>query len=113
KAVLTIRLTVDDTLEPSWVVITERNQEPKEIKQGDRAKLNCFMISDYLDSHFSWEKGNPLYSLLNSNELDDENSKHVLEAMRAAKARLDDESFTHLETITNKIKSQAAGFGLG
>lgn len=113
EAVLTIQLTVSDTLEPSWKVITGRVQEPKEIKQGDRAKLNCFMISDYLDSHFSWGQGNPLYSLLKTDDLDGEKSKHVLEAMREAKVKLDDESFTYLEGITNKIKTQAAGLGLG
>jgi len=103
KAVLTIQLKVDDTLEPSWGVITERDQELKEIKHGDRAKLNCFMISDYLESHFSWGQGNPLYSLLKSNELGGEKSKYVLEAMREAKVKLDDESFTYLETITNEL----------
>ena len=44
SAVLTIKLTVDNTLEPTWHVITGRDQESKEIKQGDRGKLNCFMI---------------------------------------------------------------------
>lgn len=112
-AVLTIKLTVDNTLEPDWQVITGRDQEPKEIKQGDRGKLNCFMISDYLDSHFSWGQGNPLHSLLKADELDVEKSKHVLEAMREAKVKLDGESFTYLESITDKIKAQAAGFGLG
>lgn len=113
SAVLTIKLTVDHTLEPTWHVITGRDQEPKEIKQGDRGKLNCFMISDYLDSHFSWGQGTPLYSLLNTDESDGEKNKHVLEAMRAAKVKLDAESFTYLESITDKIKVQAAGFGLG
>lgn len=111
--VLTIQLKVDSSLEPSWLIINGRNQESKLIKSNDRAKLNCFMISDYLDSHFSWDKGNPLYSLLKNEDSGEEQGKHVLEAIREAKIKIDNSDFKYLEKITAKVKRQAAGLGLG
>ena len=62
KPVLTIRLFVDESLEPKWTITNTRQQEDKPISGFDRALLNCYMISDYLDRHFSWNKGNPLYA---------------------------------------------------
>lgn len=62
---LTIRLVVDKSLEPVWMVINEREkQDAIEIRASDRQKLNVHIISDYIDRHFTWGKGTPLYTLL-------------------------------------------------
>jgi putative ATP-dependent endonuclease of OLD family len=112
--VLTIRLTVDETLEPRWEVTNARQQENKPIGSADRALLSCFMVSDYLDRHFSWSKGNPLYSLLKNTE-DPEAPKEknvIIETMREAKSKIDEYDFKALEEATNLIKAQASVFGL-
>lgn len=63
--VLTIKLTVNDDLEPNWKVTTLREtQEDKNISANDRAKLNMFMIADYIDNHFTYSRLSPLYALL-------------------------------------------------
>ncbi|MEJ7682591.1 MAG: AAA family ATPase [Segetibacter sp.] len=54
---LTIQLIVKKDLEPKWFVINGRQSEPIAISAYDRAKPNAFMISDYIDRHFSWSKG--------------------------------------------------------
>ena len=65
KDILTIRLIVNSDLEPTWHIINYReNQENVEIKANDRAKFNAFIISDYIDSHFSYGRGTPLTSIL-------------------------------------------------
>ena len=110
--VLTIRLIVNDTLEPKWTVVNGRNLEEKTIAANDRQKLNCFMVSDYVDSHFSWGRGNPLYSLFKSEENDQATEKTVLNAIREAKSQVDSSGFPHFDNITNYIKKQAATLGL-
>lgn len=112
--VLTIKLTVDNSLEPRWVVTNMREQEEKSIRGTDRAHLNCYMISDYVDRHFSWNKGNPLYALLkstNSNGNSDDTNV-VIQYLREAKEEIDKNDFENLDKATALIKAQAAELGL-
>ena len=79
---LTIRLIIDENLEPKWFVVNNReNQENKEIRTNDRAALNVFLIKDYIDQHFSWNKGNPLYSLLKKESSDEKKKNIILKAL--------------------------------
>jgi putative ATP-dependent endonuclease of OLD family len=112
--VLTIKLIVDESLEPKWFVSNTREQEDKPISATDRALLNCYLISDYVDRHFSWNKGSPLYSLLkseNSNKNTDR-SNIVIQHLRKAKEEIDKNSFESLDTVTDLIKEQATELGL-
>ncbi len=112
--VLTIKLTVDSSLEPQWVVTNKREQEDKPISGADRAHLNCYLISDSVDRHFSWNKGNPLYALLKSISSDEnlENNNIIIQCLREAKEKIDQNDFTNLDEATNLIKEQAATLGL-
>ena len=112
--VLTIKLTVDNSLEPKWVVTNTREHEDKPISGTDRGHLNCFMISDYVDRHFSWNKGNPLYALLKSTESDGKTDDNniIIQHLRRAKKEIDKNDFESLNTATALIKSQATELGL-
>ena len=112
--VLTIKLTVDSSLEPQWVVTNKRVQEDKPISGADRAHLNCYMISDYVDRHFSWNKGNPLYALLKATNADEasDNDNIVIQYLREAKNEIDKNDFANLDEATALIKEQAAELGL-
>lgn len=112
--VLTVKLTVDNSLEPEWVVINERGQDDKPIRGIDRAQLNCYMISDYVDRHFSWNKGNPLYALQKSTNLDgnSQNQNIIIQHLRKVKDQIDQNDFSNLEIVTNLIKKQAIALGL-
>ena len=112
EKILTIKLEVKKDLEPQWHVVNSR-QEPLRISANERAKFNLFMVSDYLDRHFSWSKGNPLYALLRANDSsDDEKDNIVIEALRAAKEKIDANEFEQLNEITNEIKEMSSNFGL-
>ncbi|NQY37783.1 MAG: AAA family ATPase [Alteromonadaceae bacterium] len=112
--VLTIKLIVDSSLEPKWIVSNTREQEDKPISATDRSLLNCYLISDYVDRHFSWNKGNPLYSLLKSEKLnkDTDNGNIVIQHLRKAKEEIDKNDFESLDAVTELIKEQAAELGL-
>ncbi|KOH43484.1 ATP-dependent nuclease [Sunxiuqinia dokdonensis] len=110
---ITIRLFIDKELEPSWTLINGRN-EPIPITANARAKLNSFLISDYTDNHFSWGKGRPLYSLLKL-ELDHETAEEkniILEALREAKTKIDENSFEDFRNVIEKVVKASKDFGI-
>jgi predicted ATP-dependent endonuclease of OLD family len=113
RDLLTIRLIVSEDLEPKWYVVNNRpNQEDVEIRANDRAKLNVFLISDFIDRHFSWSKGSPLYSLLKVEKLDNETDKIISKAYRDAKNSIDSKSFTSFDEAIEKIKAAASTLGI-
>jgi len=113
KDILTIRLIVEKDLEPKWFVTNNReNQEDVEIRSGDRARLNVFLVSDYIDRHFTWSKGNPLYSLLKQEKIENETDEIITKAYRDAKSNIDTTSFTSFNDIVEKVKHTASSLGL-
>jgi len=112
KKVLTIKLEVKKDLEPQWFVINNR-QEPKRISANDRAKFNVFMVSDYIDRHFSWSKGNPLYSILRENQSSEEEKNSVIvEAIRVALDKINQTDFSQFKKVTDNIINASADFGV-
>ena len=113
EKILTIRLRVEKDLEPKWLVVNDR-QEPIEIRSNDRANLNVFLISDYVDRHFSWNSGSPLHALLKQ-ENTAETRKDItviIDALREAKSKIDCCSFEHLTGIIEKIRNTASTLGI-
>lgn len=114
QPLLTMKLLVDQYLEPKWQITNLREQDDKLITGAERSLFNCYMVSDHIDRHFSWNKGNPLYSLLKASEAretPDENNV-ILESLRAAKIKIDEHAFEELVAVTDLIKMQAAALGL-
>lgn len=112
KKSLTIKLEIERNLEPQWHVI-KKNAEPKHIPGRDRAELNVFKVTDYIDRHFSWSRGNPLYSILKDAQLsDDEKGDVIIEALREAKEKIDQDSFGHFNDVTEKVKKISSNFGI-
>ncbi|MDR2407630.1 MAG: AAA family ATPase [Bacteroidales bacterium] len=113
KDSITIKLTIDKHLEPQWTIIGRLAQEPINISAHDRAKLNCFLVADYTDRHFSWNKGNPLYSLLNSIDGDaSENKNIIVDILRIAKNKIDAEDFGKTKEAIQIVEENARALGL-
>jgi len=115
EPLLSVKLSVDKNLEPNWHVINTRGLDDKPISAAERALLNCYMVSDNIDRHFSWNKGNPLYALLKSATQQQEgagDTSIVLESLRAAKLKIDEHGFEKLIQVTDSVKLQAASLGL-
>lgn len=112
---LKIRLTVDDSLEPKWYVVSDREIGNKEISSRDREKFKMFSVSDYIDSQFSLSKGSPLSRLLASS------SKQSIQSLRKIFAELSREAYKivsqtdkldKLKDHVSILKSKANTFGL-
>jgi AAA15 family ATPase/GTPase len=110
---LTIKLEVDESLEPEWFVINER-QDPKNISSKDRSLLGVFLIADSTDSHFSWNQGNPLYSLLRrkTKETDVQGKSLIAKAFREAKSSIDEYSFEIFSEAIEDIQKATSDLGL-
>lgn len=111
-AAITIKLSVDSSLEPLWKVINSRLQPDIEIRSSDRNKFNAFLVTDYVDKHFSWSKGSPLYSLLKTDDSAINATGLILETIREAKTKIDSSSFPNLKSIVENIKTNAQKFGV-
>lgn len=110
---ITVKLTVDSSLEPKWVATCSREIEDKPISAKDRANLNCFLISDYIDRHFSWNRGNPLNAILNLEETEGVIDNNVIiEQLRKAKSEIDKNDFSGLDDATKRIIEQAELLGI-
>ncbi len=112
KKLLTIKLEVKKDLEPQWHVVNSRH-DPVRISAPDRASLNVFMVADYIDRHFSWSRGNPLYSILKDNRKDSKDETDVIiEALREAKVKIDQDSFAQFNDVMEHIKIVSSNFGI-
>ena len=112
--ILTIKLVVDDTLQPKWYVVNEREQDDIEISHRDRALLDMFMIADYADNHFSYNKLSPLYALLKKSlDAPDTIEKKLVDVVRQAYQSIaSNMSFQEFEKVVLEIKQQALHLGI-
>lgn len=113
--ILTIKLIVDDTLQPKWYVINEREQDDVEISHRDRALLDMFMIADYADNHFSYNKLSPLHALLKKGlDAPDTIEKKLVDVVRQAYQSIAfNMNFQEFEKVVSEVKEQALHLGLG
>ncbi len=112
ELVLSIRLLVDSSLEPSWAVINERNPEGLRIGAKDRERLGCLRLGDYVDRHFSWARGSVL-SRLTSGE--DSLPNVLAEAGRTARmavGKLEPEHIQNLHAAAEKAGEVGAELGV-
>lgn len=113
---LTIELIVDETLEPRWYIVTNREgQEPKEISSKDRSLLNMFYVADYADSHFAYSRQSPLTELLrqDGNNVQEitKNLQHIVRTIYEHVSKTEDVKL-NFDDSTDKIKKEAKKLGL-
>jgi len=63
ELVLSIRLQVGSSLEPTWAVINDREDEGRRIGAKERERLDCVRLGAFLDRHFGWSRGSALSRL--------------------------------------------------
>lgn len=109
EIVLTIRLSVDDSLEPVWMVVNNRNPEGKPIYGKDRARLGASQVKSYVDTQLSWGKGSLLSRLTGkSSDVDDV----LAEAMREARHAIDTINLPALEKTAKEVEKSGVDSGV-
>ena len=112
--ILTIKLVVDDALQPKWYVVNKREQDDIEISHRDRALLDMFMIADYVDNHFSYNRLSPLHALFKKSlDAPDTIEKKLVDVVRQTYQSIaSNMSFQEFEKVASEIKRQAMLLGI-
>lgn len=63
EPVLTVRLTVDATLEPTWEVVCDRVEDPRTLSNRDRALFGLVRLAGEDARHLAWGQGSVLSRL--------------------------------------------------
>jgi putative ATP-dependent endonuclease of the OLD family len=107
ELVVSIRLEVDDSLEPKWTIFNDREPEGRPISSKDREKLSCVRVGDFMDRHFSWGRGSILSRLTGDT---DSIAATLAQAGRAARTVISNVDPQDLETL-RKAASEAHRLG--
>ncbi len=106
---LTIRLEVDESLEPRWLVVNERSPEGVRISSYDRARLGVSRIGNYSDWQLGWSQGSILSRLMDEQE----NVHGVLaSASRTARALIDVDKLPLLKASAERAQRIGAKVGV-
>lgn len=108
EPVLTVRLTVDATLEPVWELVCDRVETPRTISNRDRALFGLVRLAGDDARHLAWGQGSVLSRLTGDNK---EAASRLAEAYRAARnsAKLDE--IESLATTATAAEGFAKGLG--
>jgi len=98
---LTIRLRVDQTLEPVWHVISDRNLEGRSISARDREAIAAVRLGDDADRQLTWTRGSSLSRLNDDPDL-------VAAALSAAHKKARD-AISELDFEELKAAAEKAG----
>lgn len=107
---LTIRLTVDQTLEPIWEVVRPEEAGGSPITASHRSQLGFFRIGDYVDAHLRWGRSSALSALTTSKT---DATYAVVEAQRQARAAVSNLSGTPLHVAADFAQAEISKLGGG
>lgn len=101
---LTIRLEIDESLEPQWYIV-KNSKEPKRISAADRAKIPVCAIDNHRTTDMLWGR----YSLLQRFA----SSKEAVKATSISAAReLSKMKLSDLDEVTKPVADAVAPFGV-
>lgn len=108
--VLSIRLTIDNTLTPEWWVVTERPLPERHVSYRDRQRFAVSRIGGNIDNELAWTRGS---SLLRMSKDKKEAEGELLEANRTLREiDLTNESFRSLTDSVQKAKDSGKAYAL-
>jgi putative ATP-dependent endonuclease of OLD family len=91
---LTVRFRVDETLEPTWAVVNDRNPEGRPIGWRDRQRLGAARVGVSVERDLRWARGSALSRLTGTT---DEVDKALTGAYRQARAAVAEARLTDLD----------------
>lgn len=106
EPVLTVRLTVDASMEPVWELVCDRNDQPRTLSNRDRALFGLVRLAGEDARHLAWGQGSVLARLTGDNK---EAAGRLAEAYRAAR---DSANLGEIESLA-EAAAQAEGFAKG
>lgn len=108
EPVLTVRLTVDATLEPVWELACDRAEMPRTLSNRDRALFGLVRLAGDDARHLAWGQGSVLSRLTGDNS---EAAARLAEAYRAARDSAKLGEIASLATTATAAEGFAKGLG--
>jgi putative ATP-dependent endonuclease of OLD family len=108
-AVLTVRLIVDSSLEPRWIVVNDRNPDGREIHTRDREQFGVTRLGALINKHLGWERRSALYRLTGS---PDELPSILATAHRAAKQVIGEKELTKFSEVATTVQRLVSDVGI-
>lgn len=110
EAVLVLRLTIGQDLDPKWRIISSRYPDDgREISLWDRQKFASVKVGNYFENQFNWGKGSALYKF--SGQSIDALSA-LLTVSRNARNSVDTSQFSDLAVTSTSVETMAKKFGV-
>lgn len=106
EPVLTVRLTVDATMEPIWELVCDRVDDPRTLSNRDRALFGLVRLAGEDARHLAWGQGSVLSRLTGDTK---EAAGRLAEAYRTARASA---KLHEIESLA-KAAELAEGFAKG
>lgn len=109
ELVLSIKVSVDDSLEPNWVVVNDRKPDGEKIGPNDRSALGLIRITADVEQHLSWGRGSALLRLSDSQT----NLRQVIaDANRKAREIVAGADLEMLKSAVTKAEKAAVALGV-
>ncbi|MCC6613596.1 MAG: AAA family ATPase [Anaerolineae bacterium] len=109
EPVVTIKLTINSSLEPEWYFYKPTGQPERRISSKEREMLGVISVRNYADRDFSWGRGSSLSRLTSDTS---HASQAITDARRAARRNMKSANMPSLEMTAKQIQDLAAGYGL-
>jgi putative ATP-dependent endonuclease of the OLD family len=109
EPMLTIRLTVDKSLEPEWSVINKQNPDGYLISGRDREKLGIIRLGGYVNQHLTWRRGTALSRL--TGQPDDIDSI-LAEATRMARKNITTSNLANFRETAKRVEELGKALGV-
>lgn len=106
---LSIRLTVDASLEPEWTVYNERVAEPRYIMARDRQAIGLLRLGASIDRQFTWNDGTVLSRITGKVE---ELPRLLAEAARAARGSVAEGAIKTLADAAARVQELGKKVGV-
>lgn len=109
--VLTVKLSVDENLEPIWELWTDSERDKRTLSARERALFGVARVGSYIDREFSWRRGSALSGITGKIE---SISGVFAEADRAARKAFEDVQgrFTQLQNTAQQATKVAEEYGV-
>jgi hypothetical protein len=111
--VLSIRLVVDESLEPKWTVVNDRKPDGRTISHKDRERLGMARLGSSFDWHLSWRRGSVLSRITDvGGDKADGIALILAGAARAAREGFEPGKLTVLSDAARKAQELAQDIGV-
>jgi len=107
--VLSIKITIDESLAPEWLAVTDIHSEGIHIPYRDRQKIGVSRIGENINNELAWTRGS---SLLRLSQDKNEMEKILLNANRALRDKFSLNDFSTLEHSIDMAKTSGKMYGI-